>query len=139
VRSDTRRVVWLTGAQLDAAIHQVDSTSQRARDAARQHVAVADAHVARLVDQLTRRPWRALARAERELAVSEAVAQGADPSRLMRRGWSITRTAAGSVVHDLADVAIGDQLLTSVASGVIASEVTETTYDGGEEAQRDDA
>ena len=138
ISAGSRRVAWLTSTQLDAARHGVDRTSQRIRDAARQHVAVADARVVRLADQLTRRPARALAQAERELEVREAVAQGADPSRLMKRGWSITRTATGSVVRDLADVALGDQLLTTVATGVIASEVTATTHDGGEESERDD-
>jgi exodeoxyribonuclease VII large subunit len=138
LRADTRRVAWLTGRQLDAASHHVDNVSQRTRNTARQHVAIADHRVARFAGQLARRPWRALAQAERELAVSEAVARGADPSRLMRRGWSITRTATGSVVRDPADVVVGDRLVTAVAAGTIASEVTATRPDGGKDPSTND-
>jgi exodeoxyribonuclease VII large subunit len=138
-RSRSRRIAWFASVRLDSAMRHFDIVSQRTGDAARQHVAIADTRVARLADQLARRPSRALIQAERELAVSEAIAQGADPSKLMRRGWSITRTAAGSVVRDCADVTVGDQLLISVATGVITSEVTATTPDGGEDAAPDDA
>ena len=77
-----------------------------------------------MADQLQPRATAVLDRAERNLQLCEATAAGADPERLLRRGWSITRTSAGTVVRDIDAVAPGDRLVTSVRNGSIESEVT---------------
>ncbi|MGI9607474.1 MAG: exodeoxyribonuclease VII large subunit [Acidimicrobiales bacterium] len=54
----------------------------------------------------------------------DARLRAADPTVLMRRGWSITRTSSGRAVRAVADVAAGDTLVTAVADGTIISNVT---------------
>ncbi len=49
-----------------------------------------------------------------------------DPVRTLARGWSITRTASGTVVRHVADVSAGDTLVTTVADGTITSTATDT-------------
>lgn len=49
-----------------------------------------------------------------------------DPVRTLARGWSITRTASGTVVRQVADVSAGDTLVTTVADGTITSTATDT-------------
>lgn len=48
-----------------------------------------------------------------------------DPVQTLARGWSITRTADGTVVRRSADVAPGDTLVTTVADGTITSTATD--------------
>lgn len=85
---------------------------------------------ARDVDQLgaavTSRVGHLLERADQRLALHDAAVSGADPTRLMARGWSITRTAGGQVVRSAAEVSVGERLTTTVADGAIISEVQDT-------------
>ena len=46
-----------------------------------------------------------------------------DPARALARGWSITRTTAGSVVRRSTDVGPGDTLVTTLADGTVTSTV----------------
>lgn len=48
-----------------------------------------------------------------------------DPVRTLARGWSITRTASGTVVRHASEVSLGDTLVTTVADGTITSTATE--------------
>ena len=48
-----------------------------------------------------------------------------DPVRTLARGWSITRTASGTVVRRASEVSPGDTLVTTVADGTITSTATE--------------
>jgi exodeoxyribonuclease VII large subunit len=47
-----------------------------------------------------------------------------DPANLLRRGWSITRTAGGDVVRSVDQLAAGDTILSRFADGEVASTVT---------------
>lgn len=49
-----------------------------------------------------------------------------DPVHTMARGWSITRTADGRTVRSAADVAAGDRIITTFATGTATSRVEET-------------
>jgi exodeoxyribonuclease VII large subunit len=46
-----------------------------------------------------------------------------DPARVLARGFSITRDAAGAVVRDGAALVPGDRLTTELAAGRVASVV----------------
>ena len=52
-----------------------------------------------------------------------------DPRRVLERGYSITRGAAGRVVRSAADTTPGGMLVTEVADGTITSRVTEGNDD----------
>jgi exodeoxyribonuclease VII large subunit len=65
----------------------------------------------------------ALDRAARHVDHLAARVAAADPTQLLRRGWSITRTDAGTVVRSVDDVVDGTQLVTTLADGEVHSEV----------------
>jgi exodeoxyribonuclease VII large subunit len=78
----------------------------------------------RLTDRsarLVRRSPRAATEAGRHLDGIAARVAALDPARTLARGYSVTRTAAGTVVRRSADVAVGDHLITSLADGEFAS------------------
>lgn len=61
--------------------------------------------------------------AERHLDAVHTAVRALDPARVLARGWSITRTAAGAVVRQPSQVGPGDVLHTTVAGGTIRSRV----------------
>jgi len=70
------------------------------------------------------------ARLDPEVRHLDAVAarvRSLDPVHTMARGWSITRTANGAIVRDAADLAAGDTITTTFASGTARSRVEETS------------
>ena len=71
----------------------------------------------------------ALRRAGAELSSTESQLSALDPARALERGWSITRTAAGSVVRRSDDVAPGDTIVTTLAAGTVTSTVADSTAD----------
>ena len=58
-----------------------------------------------------------------ELARLQASLAGMDPTAVLERGYSITRTADGSVLRDAARLAEGDEILTTLARGGLRSRV----------------
>lgn len=60
---------------------------------------------------------------ERELHSAGAVVRASDPARIVERGFSIVRTAQGTLVRTLKDVARGDMLQVSTATGVMHAQV----------------
>lgn len=70
---------------------------------------------------------RSLGTASSRLESAELHVRALDPQRTLARGWTITRRADGMVVRRSHDVAAGEQVVTTVADGVIASTVTGST------------
>ncbi len=62
--------------------------------------------------------------AERRLAHLAGRVGAVDPVRALARGWSITRTADGTVLRSAADATPGTEVLTTVADGSFRSTVT---------------
>jgi exodeoxyribonuclease VII large subunit len=50
-----------------------------------------------------------------------------DPARVLDRGYAVVRTAAGTVVRDVAQLTLNDRVSVRVASGEFEAEVTKTT------------
>ena len=84
----------------------------------------ADQTLASQSAQLSKLADRILRGADTELGHVEARLRASDPAVLLKRGWSITRTAQGDVVRAVADVTPGDTLVTEVADGAIISNVS---------------
>jgi exodeoxyribonuclease VII large subunit len=61
----------------------------------------------------------------RHLDHLEARVRALDPVHALARGWSITRTGDGHLVRRPADVAAGDELVTTLAAGTLRSRVEE--------------
>ena len=70
---------------------------------------------------------RSIADAERNLTHAAALVAAHDPARVLAAGWSITRTADGSLVRSAHDANEGEILVTSLADGSISSSVTSTS------------
>ena len=62
-------------------------------------------------------------------AARRAVLDAYDPRRQLARGWTLTRTADGRLVRDIAGLAAGDTLVTTFAAGRATSRVTEVSPD----------
>ncbi|MCU1378392.1 MAG: xseA, partial [Acidimicrobiales bacterium] len=78
-----------------------------------------DDHARRL-----RRAGRATAEARaRQLDVLAAQVAAADPTRLLARGWSLTRTAEGRLVRSPDDAPPGTEVITTLAAGRLRSQV----------------
>jgi len=84
----------------------------------------------RMADSLEAAATRRIALARRRLDDLERRADLSDPQKLLARGWSITRTAAGRLLTSPQGVSPGTSLRTTLAEGEIASIVTEETTDG---------
>jgi exodeoxyribonuclease VII large subunit len=67
-----------------------------------------------------------LAVASEKVAAAAAQLETLSPLNVLRRGYSLTRTADGRLVRSTADVQAGDELVTRVAAGEIVSRVERT-------------
>ncbi len=117
LRQTAARVARATDTRIHLALRQIDNAWTRAVHRSETRLTEADDTTTERTRHLAVRARRKADLAEHELALAAALVQGADPIRLMERGWSVTRTAAGSVVRDVADVATGDRLQTVLATG----------------------
>jgi exodeoxyribonuclease VII large subunit len=73
--------------------------------------------------RLARAAPRALAGATRTIDNIDARVRALDPMLTLARGWSITRRADGSLVRNATEVALGDELQTTLAGGEVRSTV----------------
>jgi len=74
---------------------------------------------------LGRAPQTADAEARRLETLAERV-RLLDPATTMARGWSITRTADGRTIRDVADLTVGEVVVTTFQTGTATSRVEET-------------
>ena len=74
-------------------------------------------------DRLHRAARQRIASANEKLAAAAAQLETLSPLNVLRRGYSLTRTAEGKLVCDAAQVRAGELLVTRVESGEITSRV----------------
>lgn len=108
-------------ASTDHASRRLDDQRHRVVLRSQAVVTLAASSLEHRTHRLQRGHLHGLDRAERHLANVATRVAALDPARALARGWSITRTAAGTVVRDAAAVAPGDELRTTVAGGVVHS------------------
>jgi exodeoxyribonuclease VII large subunit len=120
------RIARRTHAAVERADERLGTRVDRVRAAPGRRVEQAERRLAADHDRLVRRAPHLLTSAERHLAAADARLALLDPVNLLRRGWSITRTADGRVVRSVADAAVGDTLVTQVADGTVTSRVERT-------------
>jgi exodeoxyribonuclease VII large subunit len=75
-------------------------------------------------------------RASLALDSVEARVRALDPRRALDRGWSITRTADGALLRDVAALHHGDELVTTVARGTVRSRVSASAPAPSDESDR---
>lgn len=120
------RAATLVRSRLAAGQSRLEAAPRRV-EAARL-----DARLARLDAELVGAGSRAARAAQHTTATSEgaldllaARVDAADPARALARGWSLTRTADGRLVRRAGDLAAGQAIVTTFASGEAASTVTD--------------
>jgi exodeoxyribonuclease VII large subunit len=97
----------------------------RAEGAARRHLSVERSRIDRAAPDLASRSRRSLRRLSDDLSAAAERIGTLDPASLMERGWSLTRTAQGTVLRRVAGVETGEEIVTCLADGEIRSRVTQ--------------
>jgi exodeoxyribonuclease VII large subunit len=134
----TRRDLALAASRLDnhaarvvrqarshVRVGEVSATRAAGRitAAGRRHVVAAELRLGDRAARLVRRSPRLPVELDRHLDTVAARISALDPVRTLARGYSITRLSGGAIVRSQADVAAGDLLVTSLATGEITSRV----------------
>jgi exodeoxyribonuclease VII large subunit len=137
VRRDSGRVLTSADRALETRAAGVVAGARRGTRAAartlgerrRALIAAAPTQAGR-ADERQRAARRRLDRSPRHLDLPAAVLDGlagrcraADPTRLMARGWTLTRDEGGRLVRSVQDVAAGSQIVTILADGDLRSTV----------------
>jgi exodeoxyribonuclease VII large subunit len=124
------------GRRVLAAERSLAATSAAAAAMAGHQLRTAGRHHDRRVVALTRRAQGPATTAEARLEVLAARVGALDPARALARGWSVTRTAQGTLVRSPADVPPGTVLHTTTAGGTLISTTDESTPEAGREGDR---
>ncbi len=103
----------------------VERTAGRVEGSGRAHLRAHSRQLDAQVIQVGTGARRAVRTATTALDAVEARVAALDPARALARGWTITRTATGTVVRRTHDVAPGDVLVTTVADGTVTSTVAD--------------
>lgn len=122
-----RRATRVARAATGTLVRQevrVDDLARRVGRGSRRTVERADARLEGAAASVGERADRAIVRATRDLDGLAARVRAQDPVHALARGWSITSTAQGDLVRDLAALAPGTVLSTRVAAGTVTSTVT---------------
>ncbi|MEX0768773.1 MAG: exodeoxyribonuclease VII large subunit, partial [Microthrixaceae bacterium] len=101
-------------------LHRTRIAVPRVTSSAETRIAAAASRVGRAAHQ-----WDALTRSRLEAIAARALVH--DPAAALRRGWSITRSASGTVVRSASEMSPGEVLTTQLSDGNLISTVTEST------------
>jgi exodeoxyribonuclease VII large subunit len=121
----TRAVARAAGARMAAGALRRRELASRVAAAAPRLLARRAAEPVRLGREVARLAGGRLREAGARLAGLERLTSQLTPQRLLERGFSITRDAAGAVLRDPARAAAGDRITTTLAGGLLASRVEE--------------
>jgi exodeoxyribonuclease VII large subunit len=117
------RVARRTHAAVERADERLSTRIGRLIVAPGQQLRHAAGHLGRCADRLGTGASRPLTTEERRLDVAAARLAVLDPVNLLRRGWSISRTADGEVIRSTAQVAPGALITTELADGTLTSRI----------------
>ena len=95
------------------------------RAGGRRHVAAAQRRIDDVAARIRQRPAQVLAAEQRHLDGLAARVSVLDPVTMLRRGWTITRSADGTIVRSPDIVHDGDVITTQFATGRLTSTVTD--------------
>jgi exodeoxyribonuclease VII large subunit len=119
IRRATVSAVERSDDRLGHRRHRLRAATDRALERSTDRITAASAVLRRMP-----------ARLEPEVRHIDAVAARVrllDPVHTLARGWSITRTSTGTIVRDAHDMAPGDTITTTFATGSARSRVEETS------------
>jgi exodeoxyribonuclease VII large subunit len=115
------RIARRTHAAVGRADEGLASRQLAVHRSAIRQLAGADRRVAAAASRLAVRPLQLLVTEQRHLEALAARARTLDPATMLRRGWTITRGADGTILRSAAVVVIGDELETLFADGRVRS------------------
>lgn len=121
LREQVTRQARLALAEADGRL----ARAERRAVAARSRLAQVGLRLATLAEGLRRVSRHRLRSAEQQLATWTRLVAELAPARTLRRGFSITRDAAGGVLRDPAAVAVAATIVTELAGGILYSRVEE--------------
>lgn len=110
---------------LDRSVRHLARSSARVEAGARVHLRSHEAAVTVAAQRLVQRAPQVVEAEQRHLDGLDVQVRAFDPARALARGWSITHTRAGTLVRSPDDVAVGDDVVTTVAGGTVTSTVRE--------------
>lgn len=126
VETQWHNITIVAAGATQVAEERLALLARRGSLAGREGLQLADERLTGRAEQLPRLADRVLRTAEGEMRHFDARLRAVDPSVLLARGWSITKTSSGVVVRTVDDVSPGDTLVTAVVDGSIISNVTLT-------------
>ena len=118
-----RRIQQRTVGAVDRAEQRLADRAHRLALSSGRTLDHRGAALDRCAERLVRRPLQLAAQQLQTLEQIEARVRLLDPVHTMSRGWSVTRTADGRIVRSIDDVATGDEIITTLASGTVNSRV----------------
>lgn len=118
-------VVSAASGMLDSASARVDGLAHRIAGSTRALVERLDERLRQRERQVVTRARTLVDMAGTRIDALEQNVRLLDPALVLARGWSITRTASGSVVRSVADAPPGTEIVTLVADGAITSTVSQ--------------
>jgi exodeoxyribonuclease VII large subunit len=120
-----QEIVVALEATLDGESERLSRRARLATTATRNRLVVEDHRLQGFGDRVRRSAAGAVRHSGSRLDVIEARLRALDPARALARGWSITRSSAGTVIRSINDVTPGEILVTTVADGTISSTVSD--------------
>ena len=127
------RAASLVRSRLAASHSRLEASSRRV-EASRldARLARADLELVVAASRTGRAALQATAASQGALDLLAARVEVCDPARALARGWSLTRTADGRLVRRAGDLAAGQAIFTTFASGQAASTVTDISTTSGD-------
>ncbi len=125
VESATNRLGTLALAELDRATSQWQTSHHRLINGATTAVTTAERLLDRASDRLGSATQRRLLEANHQVETAGLRIRALDPTLVMARGWSITRTAGGKILRSIDDADVGSVLHTHLPDGMLVSRTTE--------------
>ena len=120
IEQRTVGAVERAGQRLADRAHRVSLSSMRVLDQSELGLARATERLGRRPDQSLDHQWLALDQIEARMRLL-------NPVHTLARGWSLTRTADGRILRTVADAAVGETIVTTLADGTIESRLTGTS------------
>ena len=116
------RISRQTGRRIEYAMQAVDALARRLVHPA-ERLRTSRQHLLHLTSRLVGGMKHRIAQVRAHLERSEARLSGLDHLGVLARGYSLTLNSANEILRDAAAVAVGERIVTTLASGSIESEV----------------
>jgi len=115
---------------LGRAERQVADTAARVASSSKLLLAEAERDVVRVTTQLPATSARTISTAAARLEAAATLVRAVHPDRTLARGYTITRDTSGRAIVSAANVASGDEMVTSLIDGTLESTVTNSDHAG---------